>query len=170
MNYYDTKIRKKAREVLAINEDRKAILQNYLVAAEKTGDVLLGKKLFEDNCSTCHQIKGLNGTSFGPDLSTLKSRNTHSIITEIINPNNSIADKYGSWDIELKNGTKLTGIITNENNQQIFLKIIGGSINTISVADIKSKNISKYSAMPNGLENAISVAQMSDLVAFIKNI
>lgn len=170
MNYYDTKIRKKAREVLAFNEDRKAILQNYLVAAEKPGDPLLGKKIFEENCSTCHQIKGLNGTSFGPDLSTLKSRNIHSIITEIINPNNSIADKYGSWDIELRNGTKLTGIITNENNQQIFLKIIGGSINTISVTDIKTKNISKLSAMPNGFENAISVAQMSDLVAFIKNI
>ena len=170
MNYYDVNIRKKAREVLSLNEDRKAVLQKYLVAADRTGNPENGKKIFEENCMSCHQIKGVAGTSFGPDLSTLKSRNAHSIITEIINPNNSIADKYGSWDIQLKSGKKITGIITGENNDQIFLKVIGGTVQTISTADIKVKTVSKLSAMPNGLENAISVIQMSDIVAFIKNI
>lgn len=170
MNYYDIKTRTKARKILSMNEDRKAVLQKYLVAADLKGNAEKGKKVFEENCSTCHQIKGVSGVDFGPDLSTLKSRNIHSIITEIINPNNSVADKYGSWDIELKNGNKLTGIITAENNKSLFLKILGGKVQAINISEIKTKTIAKLSAMPNGLENAISIKQTADLVEFIKNI
>jgi putative heme-binding domain-containing protein len=168
MNYYDTGIRGLARSVLAIAEDRKAILQNYLPAAEKNGDVAMGQKVFEANCTSCHAIKNLKGVDFGPNLNTLKSRNALSIITEIINPNNSIADKYGQWDIELKNGTRLNGIITSENDQTIALKLMGGIIQNISKSNIKSKKDLRVSAMPNGLEANISVQAMADLLAYIK--
>ena len=168
MNYYDTGIRGLARSVLAIAEDRKAILQNYLPAAEKVGDVAMGQKVFEANCTSCHAIKKLNGVDFGPNLNTLKSRNALSIITEIINPNNSIADKYGQWDVELKNGARLNGIITSENDQTIALKLMGGTIQNISKSTIKTKKDLRISAMPNGLEANISVQAMADLLAYIK--
>ena len=168
MNYYDTGIRGLARSVLAIAEDRKAILQNYLPAAEKVGDVAMGQKVFEANCTSCHAIKNLNGVDFGPNLNTLKSRNALSIITEIINPNNSIADKYGQWDVELKNGARLNGIITSENDQTIALKLMGGTIQNISKSTIKTKKDLRISAMPNGLEANISVQAMADLLAYIK--
>ncbi len=170
MNYYNNRIRLKARQLLSINEDRKAILQKYLTASDMPGDSEKGRKIFADNCSQCHKIKGADGIEFGPDLSTLKSRNPHSIITEIINPNNSIADKYGSWDLVLKNGDKISGIIISENEKSLFLKMIGGKTQEISVSKIETKNISKISAMPNGFENAITVENMADLVSFIKNI
>lgn len=125
MNYYDKGVRALARKVLAIAEDRKAILQNYLPAAEMVGNVENGKKVFEANCTTCHIIKDVKGVEFGPNLSTLKSRNAMSIVTEIINPNNSIADKYGQWEMEMTDGTRLTGIITSENNQSLALKLMG---------------------------------------------
>ena len=105
---------------------------------------------------------------FGPNLNTLKSRNALSIITEIINPNNSIADKYGQWELELKNGTRLTGIITSENDQTIALKLMGGSVQNISKSSIKSRKDLRVSAMPNGLEANINVKAMADLLAYIK--
>lgn len=168
MNYYDTGIRGLARSVLAIAEDRKAILQNYLPAAEKVGDMAMGQKVFEANCTSCHAIKNLKGVDFGPNLNTLKSRNALSIITEIINPSNSIADKYGQWDIELKNGMRLTGIITSENEQSIALKLMGGNVQNISKSTIQAKKDLRISAMPNGLEANISVQAMADLLAYIK--
>ncbi len=170
MNYYDTKTRNKARKILSLNEDRKALLQKYLTANNLNGNAENGKKIFVENCIICHQIKGVDGIDFGPDLSTLRSRNANSIITEIINPNNSIADKYGAWDIELKNGNQINGIITAENKKEIFIKTLGGKVMAINNSEIKTKNIAKNSMMPNGLENAINVDQMADLVAFIKNI
>jgi putative heme-binding domain-containing protein len=168
MNYYDTGIRGLARSVLAIAEDRKAILQNYLPAADMAGNVQAGEKIFESNCTSCHAIKNLKGVDFGPNLNTLKSRNALSIITEIINPNNSIADKYGQWELGLKNGTRLTGIITSENDQTIALKLMGGSVQNISKSSIKSRKDLRVSAMPNGLEANINVKAMADLLAYIK--
>jgi putative heme-binding domain-containing protein len=168
MNYYDTGIRGLARSVLAIAEDRKAILQNYLPAADMAGNVQEGQKIFEANCTSCHAIKNLKGVDFGPNLNTLKSRNSLSIITEIINPNNSIADKYGQWELELTNGTRLTGIITSENDQTIALKLMGGSVQNISKSSIKSRKDLRVSAMPNGLEANINVKAMADLLAYIK--
>ncbi|MGK0137867.1 MAG: putative membrane-bound dehydrogenase-like protein [Algoriphagus sp.] len=168
MNYYDTNIRNYAREVFAINEDRKAVLQSYLPAANMKGNAQNGKKIFEQNCAICHQIDGKEGKAFGPDLATLKSRNKHSIITEIINPNNSIADKYGQWEIETNNGTHLAGIITSENENSLSLKTLGGKSETIAKTAIKSRQIAKKSAMPNGFEGAISPKDMSDILALIK--
>jgi putative heme-binding domain-containing protein len=157
-----------ARSVLAIAEDRKAILQNYLPAADMVGDVAAGQKVYETNCNSCHKIKNLPGVEFGPNLNTLKSRNALSIITEIINPNNSIADKYGQWEVELVDGSRLSGIITSENDQSIALKLMGGTVQNISKSQIKSKKDTRLSAMPNGLEANIDVKEMANLLAFIK--
>jgi putative heme-binding domain-containing protein len=168
MNYYDKGVRALARKVLAIAEDRKAILQNYLPAVEMAGNAEKGKKVFEANCTTCHIIKDVKGIEFGPNLSTLKSRNALSIVTEIINPNNSIADKYGQWEVEKTDGTRLTGIITSENNQSIALKLMGGTVQNIEKTRIKSKRDMRVSAMPNGLEGNINLKAMADLLAYIK--
>ncbi|SOE22224.1 putative membrane-bound dehydrogenase domain-containing protein [Spirosomataceae bacterium TFI 002] len=169
MNNDEEDVRTAAREVFAVNEDRKAILQNYLVAADLKGDAKKGREIFQSNCSICHMMPQItNAVDFGPDLSTLKSRNQNSIITEIINPNNSIADKYAQWEITLQKGELLTGIITAENDQTISLKQMGGHTQTIDKESIKSKTPSKSSAMPDGLEANISVNDMADLVAFIK--
>lgn len=170
MNSYDANIRKLAREVLAISEDRKAVLQNYLPAADMAGNAAKGKEVFKANCSVCHQIKGVAGVSFGPDLSTLKSRNALSIITEIINPNNSIADKYGNWDLQMSDGSRISGIITSENDNSLSLKQMGGAVQVIEKYQIKSRVSSKVSAMPNGLDANIKLQDMADLVAFIKGI
>ena len=167
MNYEEASVRKHAREILAINEDRKAILQDYLTCLNLKATPSEGKKIFDQNCKICHSINS-EGTDFGPDLSTLKSRNATSILTEILNPNNSIADKYDNWKISLKNGTELTGIIAAENSSYITLKQMGGSAVIIQKNELVKKEKMKTSAMPVGLENAISKQEMANLIGFIK--
>ncbi len=167
MNYYDEAVRAKARKVFSINEDRKAVLQQYLTATEQKGDAANGAEVFEKNCTVCHQ-KAKKGTDFGPDLSSLKNRNTHSILTEIINPNNSIADKFDYWQVTLKNKEVLFGIVINENNESLTINQMGGNKLSLKKSEIATKEKMTYSAMPNGLENSITVKEMADLIAFIK--
>ncbi|NBB21497.1 c-type cytochrome [Runella sp. CRIBMP] len=168
MNYYDTGIRAYARKVLSVNEDRKAVLQKYMAALELKGNQPKGQLVFEKNCATCHQIEGVKGVNFGPDLSTLRSRNAQSVLTEIINPNNSIADMYDFWTLELKNGSTVAGIIAQENTNNISLREMGGMVSVIQKKDISKMQKAEQSIMPNGLENAISIQEMADLIAFIK--
>ena len=168
MNYYDTDIRAYARKVLSVNEDRKAVLQNYLKALEIKGKQANGKIVFEKSCASCHQIEGAKGVNFGPDLSTLRSRNATSVLTEIINPNNSIADNYDFWTLELKNGSTVGGIITQENANSLSVKEIGGVERIIQKKEVEKMQKSDISIMPNGLETAITIQEMADLIAFIK--
>ncbi|WP_337042557.1 PVC-type heme-binding CxxCH protein [Emticicia sp. 17c] len=169
MNYEETNIRAYARKILAVNEDRKAVLQTYMKALDMKGVQANGKLVFQKNCATCHQIEGVKGVNFGPDLSTLRSRNATSILTEIINPNNSIADKYDFWTITFKNNTTMGGLILQENANVLTLREVGGHESVIQKKDIAKMVKSETSIMPNGLENAISVKEMADLIAFIQN-
>jgi len=168
MNYYDADIRVYARKVLSVNEDRKAVLNKYMPALEMKGIQSKGKLVFEKNCASCHQIEGVKGVNFGPDLSTLRSRNANSVLTEILNPNNSIADNYDFWTLELKNGTSISGVILQENATGLSVREMGGVESVIQKKDVAKMQKSETSIMPNGLENAISVQQMADLIAFIK--
>lgn len=169
MNYEETNIRAFARKVLAVNEDRKAVLQKYLTALGMKGVKANGKAVFEKNCATCHQIEGVNGVNFGPNLSTLRSRNANSIVTEIINPNNSIADKYDFWTLTFKNNNTMAGLIMQENANVLTLREVGGKESVIQKKDIAKMVKSESSIMPNGFENSITVKEMADLVAFIQN-
>ncbi|MEM1135665.1 MAG: PVC-type heme-binding CxxCH protein, partial [Bacteroidota bacterium] len=164
LNYYDEDIRNYARELFAVNEDRKAVLQEYLPAIDIIGNAQKGKVVFEQFCKSCHLAEGIEGIDFGPNLTTLKSRNPHSIITEIIHPNNSIADQYELWEVALKNGNKLSGIIEQDTPQQLVLKQMNGEKLVLQKENISKKTQSPYSAMPNGLENGINVDDMADLV------
>jgi len=168
MNYYDADIRAYARKVLSVNEDRKAVLNKYMPALEMKGVQSKGKLVFEKNCASCHQIEGVKGVNFGPDLSTLRSRNATSVLTEILNPNNSIADNYDFWTLELKNGTSIAGVISQENATGLSVREMGGVESVIQKKDVSKMQKSETSIMPNGLENAISVQEMADLIAFIK--
>ncbi|GAA4394377.1 hypothetical protein GCM10023187_00080 [Nibrella viscosa] len=168
MNYYDADIRAHARKVLAVAEDRKAVVQRYMTALNQQGDAGRGKQVFQQVCSACHQMGGKNGQAFGPDLASLRNRNPHSILTEILHPNNSIADGYDYCTVTLRNGKQTAGIIANETATAVTLRLAGGSETVIARSDIAGIDKAQTSAMPVGLEASISVAQMADLLAYIR--
>ena len=90
-------------------------------------------------------------------------------MTDILNPNRSIAVKYDLWIVTKKNGEKLSGIMSSETSAAITLNQLGGQHITISRADIKMMETAEASAMPVGLEASVSVKEMADLLAFLKN-
>jgi len=169
MNYYDTDVREYARKVLAFNENRKVVVQQYEAVLTMKGTKAAGQKVFSQLCSSCHQMAQTGGIAFGPDLSSLRNRNSHSILTEILHPNNSIADGYDYYTITYHNGKQVAGILKNETNATLTLRQAGGSELVVARADVKSLEKSPQSAMPNGFESGISQQQMADLIAYIKN-
>ncbi len=90
-------------------------------------------------------------------------------MTDILNPNRSIAVNYDLWIVTRKNGEKLSGIMSSETSGAITLNQLGGQHITISRADIKTMETAETSAMPVGLEALVSKEQMANLLAFLKN-
>jgi putative membrane-bound dehydrogenase-like protein len=170
MGIGDLALRAHAREVLAKGGlAREAILRSYQPSLNLTGNPLNGKKVFEMACATCHKINE-TGIDFGPELGSLRNRPANNILESIILPNKTIADMYETWHVELKNGKTVEGIITDRTSSSYTLKMMGGQEQIITKKEVKNMKALSTSSMPEGLENAISLTEMADLLACIKDL
>ncbi|MGB3588936.1 MAG: PVC-type heme-binding CxxCH protein [Tunicatimonas sp.] len=170
MNHDDDSIRSAARLIFSgqtTDEDNLNQYQSYLTSS---GDSENGKNVFQQSCATCHQMKGELGTSFGPDLSTVRNRSKESILYDILLPNRSIADGFELWEVTLTNGTKQTGVITSESSTTLTLADLAGNESTVARNTIAQLEAAAYSAMPEGLANQIDEEDMNDLLTFLKQI
>ena len=61
----------------------------------------------------------------------------------------------------------MDGIIAEENASSVTLKRAGGAQETVLRRDIAKMTGSNLSLMPEGLEAAVSIEQMADLIAFL---
>jgi putative heme-binding domain-containing protein len=164
----DESLRNRARKLLTKKDiQREKIVQEYQPALQLSADFNLGKIVFQKNCLVCHQL-GKAGESFGPDLTSIKNRRPASIMSDILDPNLSIADGFDLWIVELKNGESIQGIISSETPIAITLRNAGGQEITLARQEIKNLQALGMSAMPAGLEKQISQQEMADLLAYIK--
>lgn len=169
MTQSNLRLRAKARRLLSqTDEERMAVNKEYRQALGLEGDPQKGKKVYQQSCSQCHQVRGQAGNNFGPDLGSIHNWSRSAIIVNILAPNLSISSGYAMWDVEQKNGESFQGIISSETATAITLKNAAMETRTINRADIKSLKTVNISAMPNGLEKQISQQQMADLLAFLK--
>jgi putative heme-binding domain-containing protein len=150
--------------------DKEKIIRDYEKELAVAGDLVKGEALYKQNCSVCHQIGGEYGTAYGPDLASIRNRRPEAILTDILDPNLSIADGYDLWEITMKDGETKQGIIGSETTGSITLRIYGGADEVLSRQDIQSLRSLGMSIMPNGMENMISPEDMRDLLTFIKKL
>jgi putative heme-binding domain-containing protein len=168
MAHADESLRKRARVLLTKKDTmRQEVIQKYQAALDLEASSRQGKLVFQQNCIVCHQIGGV-GLAFGPDLTSIKNRRPASIMSDILDPNLSIADGYDLWVVELKNGESMQGIILTETPNAITLRNAAGLETTIARQDIQQLKALGMSAMPTGLEKQINQQDMADLLAFIR--
>lgn len=164
-------LRNRARQLLTQKQgQRETVKQAYKSVMALSGDPQRGKVVFERTCSVCHQIGGAGGVAFGPDLGTIRNRRPESIMSDILDPDFSIADGYDLWQIELSSGESAQGLISSETPSALTLSNYDGRKRVIARKDIKSLKTLGMSSMPAGLEASIDRQQMADLLAFIKNV
>lgn len=171
MQNTDEKLRNRARTLFTKNEEEgKKVNKEYQQALELKGDATKGKAVYMQNCAICHQIRGETGVQLGPDLGTVHNWLPEVIMANILDPNLSISSGYDLWDVELKNGESLQGIITSETSAAITLRNNGKAERTVNRQDVKSLKSLNTSAMPSGLEKQIDKQQMAHLLAYLRDV
>ncbi len=169
MQNKDDNLRKRARTLFTKNEaEGKKVNKAYQQALELKGDTTRGKAVYLTNCALCHQMRGKLGVELGPDLGTIHNWTAEIIMANILDPNISISAGYDLWNVELKNGESLQGIIASETDAAITLRNNGKPEKTINRQDIKEIRSLDISAMPTGLEKKISKQEMADLLVFLR--
>lgn len=135
----------------------------------KSGDPAKGRVLFmsKATCSTCHQIHG-QGVNFGPELTQIGSKLGKDAIYEaILDPSAGISFGFESWLLTLKSGDEAYGLISSETETDVSIKAPGGLITKIPKSDIVKREKQTLSAMPTGLQAALTTQELVDLVEFL---
>ncbi|MDF1823924.1 MAG: DUF1080 domain-containing protein [Verrucomicrobiales bacterium] len=150
--------------------DRSEVIARYQSALETLpGDADRGRAVFEKaTCSVCHEAGG-TGVAVGPPLNDVKLKPAAALLSDILDPNRAIEERWISVTVVSNDGRILTGLVSAEDSSSVTLTLPGGIEETIIREDIAEMKSPGYSLMPEGLEAAISPGEMADLVTFLKN-
>jgi len=164
-------VRVKAKKLLqeSLPAERKKVLEQYQAALKVKGDPKKGQEVFRKNCATCHRLSGI-GVDVGPSIAdTERTRTADALLVDILNPNAAIDANYINYQVTLKNGKVLTGLITAETAASLTLKRAENQTDTVLRQDVEEVRSTGTSLMPEGLEKTVSVEEMADLLGFLKN-
>ena len=145
---------------------RKDVVAKYQAALSMKGDAARGKTVFETACATCHRAGDL-GKDVGPNLATIRQWSPEQMLINILDPNREVAPNFVGYTIETKDGRIIDGLIVAESAASLTLKRAEGVTEMVLRRDIAQLSASGLSLMPEGLETAVSVEQMADLLAFL---
>jgi len=146
---------------------RQAAMDKMKPALALKGNAQSGAKMFETHCSNCHRY-GKQGKEVGPVLTEIYRKSKATLLHDILDPNAAADPKYISHRLETKDGLSHLGIVAAETDQSVTLLKMGGEKVTLSKKELKSFRSMGTSLMMEGFENALSVQEMGDLLAFLQ--
>jgi putative heme-binding domain-containing protein len=165
----DAELRARARTLLSAPAGAaKAAMARYDGIDRREADAARGREVFDRTCAICHRYRGAGGAAFGPDLGEVRGRLPHALLSDIVQPNLSIADGYELWIAELTDGSTVSGTVGAETASSLTFRQAGGADVTVARARMSSLRIAPMSGMPEGLDSQLTVQEMADLIAYIR--
>jgi putative heme-binding domain-containing protein len=85
----------------------------------------------------------------------------------VFDPSLVIGPDYQVITVVTKDGRNLTGLIVENNQQRIVLRMAGDSEEAVPRNNVEYTRVSKLSMMPEGVEAIFSKEDLADLFAFL---
>ena len=138
---------------------------------QRQGDAPHGKKVFFDeqkaNCGRCHRVGG-RGSDVGPDLSTIGAKlGREGLLEAILSPSTAISPEYKVWILQTRTAGFVTGYIVEDASDHVTLRDANGKSFSFAKDDVLSRSPSDASLMPEGLQGAMTVKDLVDIVDFL---
>ncbi|MDB6039802.1 MAG: hypothetical protein JWM99_3643 [Verrucomicrobiales bacterium] len=150
-------------------------LQNYMdVAAGLGGNAVRGQKLFFEpgglNCAGCHKVGGL-GNDVGPDLSGIGLQFDRQALAEaVLFPSKTVREGYQQIVIQMADEEEFSGVVKAETAETLTIRDSAGREQKLPRTSIKTRRNSALSLMPDGLQAGLSLAEFSDLIAYLASL
>lgn len=130
------------------------------------GSFARGKAVFDANCAKCHKFDG-RGAEVGPALEGA-ARDIEYILVNVIDPNRVIGAPYFLRTARLQDGTVAQGVLAEEDDKSITLKVENGVLKKILKADLDGPvQVAEKSIMPEGLGYNMTPQDFRDLVRYL---
>jgi putative heme-binding domain-containing protein len=78
-----------------------------------------------------------------------------------------IGPAYQTTTVVTEGGRNLTGLVVEDSDRRIVLKLPGGGQEAVPRNDVKYTRTGKLSMMPEGIENLLDKHELADLFAFL---
>ena len=153
----------------ATNSPRADVIAAYRPALETAADAAQGEKVYERECSACHQL-GNRGFAVGPNLALARHRTAEELLIHILDPNREVQPAYIQYVVTDVNGGTFAGLVAADTSTGITLRQDRGVERTILKSDIDELASTDRSLMAEGFEKTIKPQEMADLLAFLMQI
>lgn len=166
----DAALRERAARLLAPagTPARAEVLARLQPALGRTGELAHGKELFARLCASCHAFRGA-GHDVGPDLAALGDRSAARLLEAIVDPNAAVNGEFASYQVVLRDGSDLVGLIRGESSGGFTLVQANGLSRAVLRSDVAEVRSSRRSLMPEGLEEGLSVQEVADVIAWSRS-
>lgn len=134
--------------------------------ARHGGDPRRGAVSFQKLCAQCHKIYGA-GQEVGPDITANGRASFDQLLSNVFDPSLVIGASYQARTVETEDGRVLSGLLAEENEQRVVLKLQGGKVEVVPRDQVFSIRVSPLSLMPEGIEKQYSQQELLDLIAFL---
>ncbi len=134
------------------------------------GNTENGAKVFESaTCGDCHIVNG-RGTNFGPELSKIGDKLSKAGIYEsILDPSAGVSPDFQLVNLTLASD-EVSGFVINESDEAVTLRMEGGIVDEFAPDQILDRRESTVSAMPDDLQEQMSVDDLVDLVEYLSRL
>ncbi|MDL5513179.1 PQQ-dependent sugar dehydrogenase [Arenibacter sp. M-2] len=137
---------------------------------ERSGNATHGKEVYATYCSSCHLAAG-SGIEFGPELSDIGNKLSKQFLySNIIYPSAGINFGFEGYSFRMKDGKTYTGYVLSRTEDEITIKMMGGTQKTLELQDITEQQALEQSLMTQGLANIMPEEDLVDLVAYLETL
>jgi putative heme-binding domain-containing protein len=147
-------------------EREKVVAEMRQMLRQNRGDAKAGVLVFNRICAQCHRIYG-EGQDVGPDITNNGRGSFDQLLSNVFDPSLVIGEAYQATTVITSKGRSLTGLLVENNDQRVVLKLQGGKVEAIPRSDVEEFTVSPVSLMPEGLEKQMTPKEIVDLFAFL---
>jgi putative heme-binding domain-containing protein len=147
-------------------EREKVVTEMTAYFREHIGNPYRGQTVFRNLCAQCHTIYG-EGGKVGPDITANGRASFEQMLSNVFDPSLVIGPAYQVTTVVTKDGRNLTGLIAEDNEQRIVVRMPGEGEETVPRSNVKYTRVSKLSMMPEGIETLLDKKDLADLFAFL---
>jgi cytochrome c oxidase cbb3-type subunit III len=144
-------------------------LQGKGDAVRLPGDPKHGQEIFfgNANCGQCHTVAGQGGF-LGPDLTNHAATSSADVLREEIVQSSRIpTPRYRLASLTTTTGTRLEGLVRNEDNFSVQLQARDGSFHLLKKTDIKALEYANGALMPTDYRSRLSESELNDLISYL---
>lgn len=149
-------------EMLAQVENLKQVL------AVGTGNPYNGRKMYLNSCGKCHVLFG-EGGRIGPDLTSYKRDDVHTMLVNVVNPSAQIREGFENYILVTNDGRTLTGFIADQDSRIVVIRGSDGQSVVVPRSNIEELAASPKSLMPEAVLKDFSEQQVRDLFAYLRS-